>query len=258
MPNIQEVAAMYTLPRGKLYFKKLGESSYKCLMHVKDVKINVAAEELEHENVSSGLKVVDKTITTKMSAKGSFLCDVPILQNIALFLMGSDPEKVDQVSGVWTAQAFSVVKPDDYQDLGKRKITVTTITDDTGTPIPLVEGTDYLADWTRGLFCPLSGSSLVGEIGDGFKITGTYSESSYYRVAAAKKPISGHVWFAADPACGRIADVRGYANLKPNGDLPLSSDEWQGFSFDMSFNKHTDYPNSPVGLYWEDLGEVSE
>lgn len=257
MSDYRQVSTQYTLGRGILMIKKVGQSSWIDLMHVKDVKVNVTADELEHENFRSGLKVVDKAITTKMTAKGSFMCDVPNPQNISLFLMGTDPIEVTQASGSWTAQAFTVVKPGEWQSLGKKDITVSSITDDAGTPVALVEGTDYLADWKRGMFLPLEGSTLIGAIGDGFKITGTYAESSITRIAAAVAPIQVHVWFMGDPATGKQADIRGFANIKPNGDLPLVSDEWSGFSFDISFNKHSDYPQSPVGMYYEDLGEVA-
>lgn len=257
MGNYTQVSTQYTLGRGKLMIKKVGESSWIDLMHVKDVKINVAAEELEHENFRGGLKVVDKTITTKMTAKGSFVCDVPNPTNISLFLLGTAPAIIEQTSGTWTAQAFTVVKPDEWQELGKKDITVSAITDDTSpTPVALVEGTDYLADWKRGLFLPLSTSSKIGVAADGFKITGTYAESEITQVAAAVAPLQAHVWFQGEPATGKQADIRGYANIKPNGDLPLVTDEWTGFSFDISFNKNTSYPLSPVGMYYEDLGEV--
>lgn len=257
MGNFTEVSSAYTLGRGILMIKKAGETSWKDLMHVKDVKINVTADELEHENFRSGLKIVDKTITTKMTAKGSFMCDVPNAENISLFLLGSTPAEITQTSGTWTAESFTVTKPDEWQELGKKDITVSAITDDTSpTPVALVEGTDYLANWKRGLFLPLSTSSKIGVAADGFKITGSYAQSLITRVAAAVAPLQAHVWFQGDPATGKQIDIRGYANIKPNGDLPLIADEWAGFSFDISFNKHTSYPLSPVGMYYEDLGEV--
>ena len=233
-----------------------GESSWQDLMHVKDVKINVTADELEHENVRKALKVVDKNITTKMTAKGSFMCDVPDIENINLWLMSNGKATISQTSGVWTAQNFIVVKPNQWQELGKTDLTITAITDDAGIPVPLEEGTDYYINLKRGLFLPLSQSALVGVVGDGFKITGTYPTQSHDRVHAGKTPIKRHVWFQGDPATGRIIDIKGFCNLKPNGDLPLLSEEWVGFSFDMSFNAHQDYPLSPVGLYYDDLGAV--
>lgn len=257
MVDYRNVPDYITLARGILRIRKEGDSSWVDLMHVKDVKINITADELEHENVRSGLKVVDKTITTKMTAKGGFLCDVPIAANINLFLMGSGTNLINQASGTWTTESFTVVKPDEWQELGKKNITITTITDDTSpTPVALVEGTDYLIDLRRGAFMPLSGSTKIGAVGDILKITGTYATTDISRIYAAKAPIQRHVWFAGDPATGRIIDIRGFVNLKPNGDLPLIADEWVGFSFDMSFNKHITYPESPVGLYYEDLGNV--
>lgn len=257
MAKIIETPDYYTLGRGILRVRKDAEASWLDLMHVKDVKINITADELEHENVRSGLKVVDKTITTKMTAKGSFMCDVPIVENIALFLMSTGITDVAQTSGTWTAEEFTVEVPDQWHELGKKDIVATAVTDDAGTPVALVEGTDYEVDWSRGLFRPLSTSSLVGAVGDKYKITATYPDKTIKRIHAAQATIKRHVWFTGSPATGRIIDIRGFCNLKPNGDLSLSADEWMGFSFDMSFNKHSDYPLSPVGLYWEDNGEVA-
>lgn len=257
MAKIVETPNYYTLGRGIMRVRKDAEASWLDLMHVKDVKINITADELEHENVRAGLKVVDKTITTKMTAKGSFMCDVPIAENIALFLMSTGITDVAQTSGTWTAQEFTVEKPDQWHELGKKNITASIVTDDTATPVELVEGIDYEVDWSRGLFRPLSTSTMVGVAGDKYKITGTYPDKTIKRISAAQTTIKRHVWFSGEPATGRIIDIKGFCNLKPNGDLSLIADEWIGFSFDMSFNKHSSYPNSPVGLYYEDSGEVA-
>ena len=251
--NYLQTPDYITLQHGILMVRDDGSDSYKDLMHVKDVKINITADELEHENVRRGLKVVDKTITTKMVAKGSFMCDVPNTENLNIFLLGDGVKEDEQTSGTWSAQAFTVVKPDEWQFLGKRNLTVTAITDDAGTPVPLVEGVDYKIDLKRGMFLPLSTSLLVGTALDVFEITGTYAEKTNFLVYAGKNAIQKHIWFMGDPATGRTIDIKGYANLKPNGDLPLSADEWIGFTFDMSFNGHSEYPESPCGLYVYDI-----
>lgn len=255
MGYLKEGEYPYTLGRGIVRVKKDGENSWQDLFHVKEFKINITSDSVEHESLRRKLKAVDAEEVTKVKAAGQFVCDVPCVENVLLFLMGESAESVSQASGTWTAEEFTVVKPDQGQELGKKEITVTAITDDSATPVPLVDGVDYVADWKRGIFTPLVGSTLVGAIGDKFRITGTYAEKSISRINAGEEIVKRHIWFAGDAARGRVQDVLGYCILKPNGDLGLIGDEWENFTFDMVFNAHADY-QSPVGLVYEDLGAV--
>lgn len=124
-----------TLGRGFLRIKRSTDTVWQDLFHVKEFKINVATEELKHESMRSALKRVDKSIITKMEATGSFICDTPAVDNVKLFLLGNAVTTSTQTSGTWTAQDFAVTALDYWQDLGKRVLTITSVTKD-GATVP--------------------------------------------------------------------------------------------------------------------------
>jgi len=245
----------YVLGRGLVLTKKDGETTWKDTFHGKNFKLSITSDSLEHENLRNSVKTVDKEVVTKLKAEGSIDLDVPCVDNLLMYLYGNSAIVDAQTGGVWTAEEFTVVKPDEWQSLGKRGIVLTTITDD-GTPlVPLVEGVDYYIDTVRGLFLPLSTSSLVGTIGDKFQITGTYATHSKSSIYIGETITKRHIWFKGNPASGVIQDLKGFCIIKPEGELAFIGDEWQTFTFKLLFQSHPDYP-SPAGVVYEDLGTV--
>lgn len=245
----------YVLGRGLVLTKKNGETTWKDTFHGKGFTLNITSDSLEHENLRNAVKTVDKQVVTKLKAEGKIDVDVPCVDNLLMFFYGDSAIVDAQTGGAWTAEEFTVIKPDEWQSLGKRGIVITTITDDDTTPVPLVEGVDYYVDLVRGLFLPLSTSSLVGSAGDKFRITGTYATHSKSSIYIGEKITKRHIWFKGNPATGIIQDIKGYCTIKPEGDLAFIGDEWQNFTFTLLFETHPDYP-SPTGVVYEDLGTV--
>lgn len=249
----QEQAYPYTLGRGKLRIRAEGETVWQDLFHIKEFKISSAVDELEHENFSSGIKRVDRTAILKQKTTFSFVADTVVKENIQLFLLALEVESIAQLAGTWTAEPFTCVETNKWQELGKKKITMTAITDDSVTPVPLVLHTDYEADWMRGLILLLSGGMIAAT--DDFKITGTYPNYTRYRIKGGTKPtMKYHLWFSGDPAEGVKQDIIGWGLLRPSGDLSMIGDEWQSFTVEGSFMSHSTY--GALGFMYEDLEHV--
>lgn len=244
----------YLLGRGTVAVRKDTEDVWQPLWHVKEFKTNIAADELEHENFSSGVKRVDRTAILKQKATFSFVIDVPVVENVLIFLLGDSVITDTQASGTWTAQDFVVTEAGKLQELGKRMLTITSITDDsTPTPVPLVLGTDYNIDLFNGVIQIIPGG-VVGTA-DHFKVTGTYAEHTKYSVKGGQSPKSKkHIWFKGDPAEGVRVNVKGWGLLRPSGDFSFISDEWQGMTIEGSFMEHSEY--GPLGFTYEDMGHV--
>jgi len=243
----------YLLGRGTVLIRKDDETVWQPLWHVKEFKTNITADELEHENFSSGVKRVDRTAILKQKATFSFVIDVPVVENVLIFLLGDVVETDAQVSGTWTAEEFTITEEGKYQELGKRKLTITSITDDSVTPVPLVEGTDYNIDLANGVIQIIPGG-VVGTA-DKIKVTGTYAEHTKSTVKGGKSPKSKrHIWFKGDPAEGVRANVKGWGLLRPSGDWSFIADEWQGMTIEGSYMEHSTY--GPLGFLYEDIEHV--
>lgn len=243
----------YLLGRGTMSYKKEADETWKPLFSVKEFKTNNSIDELEHEDFGHGMKKVDRVAPLKQKLSFSLVATAITLDALNLWLSGDEVVEVIQSSGSWTAQSFTVKSPGEEQELGKTNLTITSITDDAGTPVPLVEGIDYYIDKLRGLFLPIPSSALVGQVGDIFKITGTYSAHTIQIIQAGKShSLKRHIWFKGDPQEGPILDIKGYVLFKPSGDLSTISDEWTSLSYEGTFMSHSAY--GPYGFEVKRLG----
>jgi hypothetical protein len=209
-----------------------------------DTTIASSIEEKEAFDGTRAMKTIAKVAQVSVKYVFKFTTESPYLENMKRFLVGTEIVETTQTSGTWTAESFTVVKPDQWQDLGKENITITAITDDTAvTPVPLVEGIDYEIDLERGLFMPLSSSTHgVSAVGDIFKITGTYAETVLNSIKAGEnKSDIVHFKFLGEPSTGIKQDVYGYGCLKASGDLALGNYEFEKMSFEIACFNHPDY-----------------
>lgn len=253
-----QTAFPYTQGHGKVLLKYPGDSSWRDTFHVKEFKVNKTVEELKHENMSSGMKFVDASVITKIEVGGSFVVDVISLDNVKDFLDSDDAVEDAQTSGSLSAVEYTVDIPGCWHDLGKRKLTITGITDDTSpTPVALVEGTDYLIDLVNGLFLPIPTSTKVGAAGDKYKVTGTYAAHTKSTLKAGTlNPRRVEILFLGDPARGKRQNIYCYGTLRGTGDFSGISDEWQQITIEFTCYKHDTY--GKCGLMWEDIEDVTQ
>lgn len=246
----------FVLNRARCLIRKETDTQWYDLCHVKECKISVSSEEATHKNLSSSIVVVDRKVTTSMSVSGSMTIDALTENNLVAWLMSTGATEVTQSGGTWTSEDFTIPKVGRPFELGKTKLTVAAggITDDaTPTPAALVEGTDFVLDRRRGIITLLEDGGCAD--GDTIQITGSYASQTKYKIKAGQQNNNKwHIWLCSDPAEGQYIDVRGYASLKPSGDLGfISEQEFMGMTLELGFNSHTDY--GPGGCYLEDLNE---
>lgn len=260
MQTVLDYPDRITIGSGGLLLQTDGESGWEDTVHVKDVKIKTETEEKETLNVRGGQKKVAKTFVTKQTAAGSFVCNYPNKENLAKFFMADTPTAVSQTAGSITEgnEPDLQAKLDKWVEIGKRKVSSVVVKDTEATPNTLVLGTDYLLDTERGLIMVLSTNTVTPPIAedDDIKVTCTYADDSGSLIkAGTKSQIKRHVWFIGDPVDGVKQEVKGFANLKPSGELSMIGEEEQEFTFEFKFEDHVDY--RPALLEYIDWGVPS-
>lgn len=132
----------------------------------------------------------------------------------------------------------------------------------TGSPstATMTLGTDYLLEATQGLIMVLStnGKGVVDDAN--VLVSATYASVTHNRVdAGTKNQWKVHIWFIGDPLGGVKQEIKGYANLKPSGELGGISEEEQVFTFDFKFQEHASYVDANgarVLFQYYDYGNV--
>lgn len=178
-------------------------NGFRDIGNVFDFVLRTTDEKLAHQSSRGGLKITDKEITISRDTEISFKADELSLQNLAMFLSG---DIVDYVNPVKTAQAAFVMIADGalssanwwniVNAAGARAYdldtTTLTVTDNQGTPVAYVEGTDYELNevWGQIFFIPTSA-----------KVIATIAANKGIRVA-----------WTADATAQDLKEVRGLIN----------------------------------------------
>jgi hypothetical protein len=260
MQTVLDYPDKITIGSGGLVLRVDGEDGWTDTVHVKDVKVKTETEEKESLNARGGQKKVAKTFVTKQTAAGSFVCNYPNKENLAMFFMAETPTAVTQVAGTIAPGGEPALKArlDKWVEIGKRIVSTVVVKDTEATPNSLVLGTDYLLDAERGLIMILSANTITPPVaeGDDIKVTCAFADAAGHEVkAGTASQIKRHVWFIGDPVGGARQEVKGFANLKPSGELSLIGEEEQEFTFEFKFEDHIDY--RPALLKYTDWGVAS-
>lgn len=229
---------LYTIGKGKLLFKPEGENHYRDMGNCPDFKITIGTERKEHFSSRSGIQTKDKEVVVKQTASGSMTLDDLVDYNLTAFIMSASITSQAQTSGSITEQVVTAAL-DRWIYLGKRMVSNVVVKHNSGTPT-YVLGTDYLLDTKAGLFLPLTTGNITEA--QSLKISYAYAAITTKRMdAGTATTVKGHVWFVGDPPVGKIIDVKGYAAISPNGELPLVGEDWVSFGFNVEFMQHNDY-----------------
>jgi len=243
----------YTLGRGKMLIQKDTDPAGEWLdfAHVLEVNVTINTETLEHKSSRSGLKIRDKIITTELTASGTLIVDVPIIENIKLFFMGDGFTDVSQTGTTLTDETI-VVHHNRWSEISKRALSAVVVTGPVGTPVYVID-TDYILDAENGLIAPLT----TGSIADGgtIEVDATVAAETILKVSGGVVPDQRrHVWFIGDAAAGIDQQIKGFVNLIPSGDLSMIGEDWQQFTLGLEFELHSRY-SSIIEYY--DLGKVA-
>src|SRR5258708_33775748 len=145
------------LGRGKVYFDLYaGDGTSQTLTgrryigNTPEMTLDIAATQLAHYGMDSGLKVKDDNVILQLDRKGTFKTDEISSDNMSLFLIGNKSTQV-QASGSALTTTITGAKLDRYYQLGAtagnpsgaRNVTITSVATTASTPVPLVLNTDY-------------------------------------------------------------------------------------------------------------------
>lgn len=237
------------LGRGKVYFDAYAPGTQtttgrRYIGNTPDFSLDVTATQLDHYGSDQGLKVKDDFVILQLDRKGSFKTDEVSIENLSLFLIGS---QTTQVQTTQTAATSSIgpVLIDRYYQVGVTpqnltgvrnisNVTVTTVPD-SGAGVPLVLGTDYTVDLPLGLIYILTTAPNV--VSGTTKLSVTYNVGTGNRDQIATTSVAavdGALSFIAYNPKGTQRDYfMPYVSLTPNGAFNLKGDTWQEVSFNL-------------------------
>lgn len=226
-----------TLGRGKLYFKKSGESGHRYVGTTPAFNVTTASQTLKHYDADQGVRVQDKEVVVQVDYSGSFTTDNVNFENLAMLLFGS-AATVAVASGSGGSKVFNGVKVGEayIYDLGKKNVSSVTIASK-------VLNTDFTVDLALGHVTFIAG----GAISDGDNVTVGFSNAaySYDKVASGGNVVEGSLMFIADNPEGDDIDyVIANAKLSPNGEFAIKAQEWQQLPFSVAIGVPAD--NTPA------------
>lgn len=118
-----------TLGSGVLSIRKVGETAYEEIAALKNFTYTISSERKEATSMRSGMKVVVAAVNIAFKTTFKFEVESSTVDNMAKFLSSPDSivETSLQTAGSFTNQLFTVITPGRWQDLGKKKLTITNI-----------------------------------------------------------------------------------------------------------------------------------
>lgn len=243
----------YTLGRGRVFFDRFapnvvvgattrGEGE-RYIGNTPEFTLTSESEELDHYDSDAGVRVKDASVQLSLDRSGSFTADSIDRENLALFFLG-DAATLTQSSATGQIENLTVKRGMFYQlgvtpsnPSGVRKVTVTLITDDAGTPVTIAASGNYEVDEDRGRIYILPAAAAIAD-GDIIIVTYNVAASTREQVVSKTQSIYGAIRFVANNPKGPNRDYYfPYVKLSPDGDYNLKGDEWQQMGFTMEILK---------------------
>ena len=234
--NIREEDIPYTLSRGKFMVrdKGAGDGEWLDLMNITEFNFTLNNEILDHFSSRGGLKKLDRSTVTQQTAEGTFTCDSPLLENLKLFFQaGTGETDTSQSSATGATKNGVVAKQNRWIDLGKVNVSNVDVQPGGG-GTPFVVNTDYVVNAEDGFIGILDSGGIATDAT--LDITFDHAAKTRTRIDASQIANQKKEFlFLGSPAEGVRLRLKGFANIIPNGDLGLITDEWQGFGFTIKF-----------------------
>lgn len=237
----------YVLGRGKAYFdpyapgtkNKTGE---RYLGNTTEFNLTVESETLDHYDSDQGVRTKDDSVILELNRNGAMTTDNISEENVGLFVLGEVSDYTQTADPVLNEALGNggVPKPDRFYQLGAtaanpqgvRNVSAVTINKDpSGTPVALVEGTDYTLDAELGRVYFLDTGAVDGVVTVGADYT---PEANTRRriTTSASTSVEGALRFVSSNPKGKQKDVyMPYVTLTPSGDFALKGDDWQSMAF---------------------------
>lgn len=238
------------LGRGSVFLAELTSvdkpKGYRFVGNVPELTLSQEVETLEHRSSIEGLQVVDKEVTLSQDLNVSFNFDEMNHENFALFFSGTKATHTNvAIAGFsqWAMIPDGELALGSWYEIrnsaGERAYDIDTtdldIETSAGTPVTLVENTDYTLDLEMGMIHILSTSSAVATAiaaNEDLNVTLTAEAT-----ASVVDEVQGLVqtpqavamkFIGVNPANNdRKTEVQIHKiTLKGDGDLNFISDEW--------------------------------
>ena len=244
----------YTIGAGKLYFDRLdadGNSTGEYYIG-NSPSLTGSTDETRQEHFSSdeAERAKDESIVTQSNLSIGFTTDDIQPENLAMLWKGSadvltvaaDASVVENITvnrGRWYQLGTSTANP-----TGDRLITLTSLTDDAGTPVAVPGGpggVNYDVDLELGRIYIKEDATGVA---DGDILIATYAVAAHSRtvIISQGESIRGSLRYIADNTAGTNRDdYWPLVELSPDGDYQFKSDSWSEMSFKGEVLKKVGY-----------------
>lgn len=243
----------YTLGRGRVFFDRFPANAVvtaitkgdgeRYLGNTPSFSTTSSAENLEHFDSDSGVKVKDDAVQLSLNRSGKFDCDNIDRENIALFFLG-DASTVTQASATGVIETFTTAKKGRFYQLGAsearpagvRNITNVVVKKGIGFSTSVAATGNYEVDEARGRIYIEANAADIDAVD--IQITYDVQASTREQIVSKSSSIYGSVRFVADNPKGPNRDYFfPYVKLAPDGDYSLKGDEWQKMGFTMEVLK---------------------
>lgn len=234
----------YTLGAGKLYFDRMDDDGNLTGEYYigNTTSLTGSTDETREEHYSSDEKerAKDASVVTQSDQSVGFTTDDIQPENLAMLWKGTAEtlavsadadveETITVMRGRWYQLGQSALKP-----TGARSVTITSVTDDAGTPVAIpggAGGANYAVDLELGrIFI----KEDAPDIADGDNIIVTFDEAAHSRTVIISKgeTIRGALRYIADNTAGENRDdYWPLIDLSPDGDYEFKADSWSEMSF---------------------------
>jgi hypothetical protein len=242
----------YTLGKGELLFAPFVANTkipggFVSFGNCPAFTLSGSSEEITHFSSMGGVKEEDANAQVSNTLGATLQFDSLSPRNLAKWFLGTS-EVVTQASASGLTENFSAVEQgamyvlgvSETTPTGHRNVTVSSVTDDAGTPTVFTVNDDYVVDDASGEIVVVEG----GAISDGTNLVVTYdvAAATYDRVISGNSEIAGALLFKSNNPTGPDRLYRmPYVKLRPNGDLPLISDTWISAEFNIKCLKLPNY-----------------
>lgn len=245
----------YTLGAGKLYFNRLDENGAPMgeyyIGNTPSLTGSSDEERQEHYSSDEAEKAKDASVVTRSDITVAFTTDDIQPENLAMMWKGTAetlaqaaiPSVVENITvnrGRWYQLGESMANP-----TGHRKVTLTSLTDDTPvTPVAVPGGNggaNFLLDLDLGRLFIREDAPDVAD-GDILIITYAVLASSRAIIISQGESIRGSLRYIADNTLGvNRDDFWPLVDISPDGDYEFKGDDWNEMSFTCEVLKKEGY-----------------
>lgn len=244
----------YTLGAGKLYFNRNDEDGLPTgefyIGNTTSLTGSTDEEREEHYSADEAERAKDASVVTRSDNSIGFTTDDIQPENLAMIWKGT-AETLAQAAVASVVQNIKVNRGRWYQlgespsnPTGHRKVTLTSVTDDAGTPVVVPGGNggvNYLVDLELGRLFIKEDATGVAD-GDILIVTYAVAASSRTVIISKGEKITGSLRYVADNTLGvNRDDYWPLVDISPDGDYEFKGDSWSEMSFSGEVLKKEGY-----------------